>query len=88
VEFLRTAFEEIAAWVTEESDLNIPFDQLEFDVYDNPRGQPNCQGKTGYRGLVGLKLDLTAGVLPPVRREVIHPYSDRPEDGIWAKYYA
>ena len=32
-------------WVTEQSELNISADQLEFDIYDNPRGKPNCQGK-------------------------------------------
>ena len=31
-EFLRTAFEEVISWVTEQSGLNIPADQLEFDI--------------------------------------------------------
>ena len=38
-----------------------------------------------------VKLDLTADerlVLPSVRREVFHPYTDRPEGGIWANCYA
>jgi predicted nucleotidyltransferase component of viral defense system len=67
-EFLRTAFEEVSSWVTEQSGLNIPADQLEFDIYDNSRGHPNCQGKIAYRGPVSptsggwpkIKLDLTA----------------------------
>jgi Nucleotidyl transferase AbiEii toxin, Type IV TA system len=46
-EFLGTAFEEVIAWVTEQSGLNIPADQLEFDIYDNSRGRPNCQGRLG-----------------------------------------
>ena len=98
-EFLRPVFEEVVAWVTEQSGLNIPADQLEFDIYDNPRGRPNCQGKIAYRGPVSptsggwpkIKLDLTADerlVLPSVRREVFHPYTDRPEGGIWANCYA
>jgi len=98
-EFLRPVFEEVITWVTEQSGLNIPADQLEFDIYDNPRGRPNCQGKIAYRGPVSptsggwpkIKLDLTADerlVLPFVRREVFHPYSDRPEGGIWANCYA
>lgn len=97
-EFLRPVFEEVVAWVAEQSGLNIPTDQLEFDIYDNPRGRPNCQGKIAYRGPVSptsggwpkIKLDLTADerlVLHPVRREVFHPYSDRPEGGIWANCY-
>jgi predicted nucleotidyltransferase component of viral defense system len=44
-EFLRAAFEEVIAWVAEQSGLNLPADQLEFDIYNNPRGRPNCQGK-------------------------------------------
>jgi len=98
-EFLRRVFEEVVSWATDQSGLNIPADQLEFDIYDNPRGRPNCQGKIAYRGPVSptsggwpkIKLDLTADerlVLPSVRREVFHPYSDRPEGGIWANCYA
>jgi predicted nucleotidyltransferase component of viral defense system len=98
-EFLRTVFEEVVAWVTEQSGLNIPADQLEFEIYDNPRRRPNCEGKIAYRGPVSptsggwpkIKLDLTADerlILPSVRREVFHPYTDRPEGGIWANCYA
>jgi predicted nucleotidyltransferase component of viral defense system len=93
-EFLQTVFEQVVAWVTDQSGLNIPADQLEFDIYANPRGRPNCEAKIAYRGPVSptsggwpkIKLDLTADerlVLPSVRREVFHPYSDRPEGGIW-----
>ncbi len=98
-EFLRPVFEEVIAWVAEQSGLSIPADQLEFDVYNNDRGRPNCQGKIAYRGPISptsggwpkIKLDLTADerlVLPSVRREVFHPYTDRPEGGIWANCYA
>jgi len=78
-EFLQTVFEQVVAWVTDQSGLNIPADQLEFDIYANPRGRPNCEGKIAYRGPVSptsggwpkIKLDLTADeklVLPSVRR--------------------
>jgi len=98
-DFLRPVFEEVVAWVAEQSGLNIAADQLDFDIYGNPRGKPNCQAKIAYRGPVSptsggwpkIKLDLTADerlVLPSVRREVFHPYSDRPEGGIWANCYA
>jgi predicted nucleotidyltransferase component of viral defense system len=98
-EFLRPVFEEVIGWVTEQSGLNIPAGQIEFDIYENPRGRLNCQGKIAYRGPVSpgsggwpkVKLDLTADervVLPSVGREVFHPYSDRPEGGIWANCYA
>lgn len=98
-DFLRSVFEEVAKWVTEQSGLNISTEQLEFDLYENPRGRLNCQGKIAYRGPVSpttggwpkIKLDLTADerlVLPTVRREVFHPYTDRPDAGIWTNCYA
>jgi predicted nucleotidyltransferase component of viral defense system len=98
-DFLRSVFEGVIGWITEQSGLNIPADQTEFDIYKNPRGHLNCQGKIAYRGPVSptsggwpkIKLDLTADerlVLPSVRREVFHPYTDRPEGGIWANCYA
>lgn len=99
--FLRRAMGEVIAWVADESGLVLPTDQLSFDLYQNPRGRPSCQGKVGYRGPVSpasaaggwpkIKLDLTADerlVLPAVRREVFHPYSDRPEGGLWINCYA
>jgi predicted nucleotidyltransferase component of viral defense system len=97
--FLRPVLEEVAEWVTEQSGLTMPADQLAFDIYNNPRGRLSCQGKIGYRGPVSptsggwpkIKLDLTADeklVLPSVQREVFHPYSDRPEEGLQANCYA
>jgi len=97
--FLRRVFGEVIAWVADESGLVLPADQLSFDIYQNPRGRVSCQGKIGYRGPVSpsaggwpkIKLDLTADerlVLPAVRREVFHPYTDRPEDGLWINCYA
>ena len=98
---LRRALGEVLTWVAEESGLIVPADQLGFDLYANPRGRRSCQGKVGYRGPVSpssgsggwpkIKLDLTADeklVLPAVRREVFHPYSDRPQDGLWINCYA
>ena len=62
-EFLRRVFEEVVDWVTDQSGLNIPTDQLEFDIYDNPRGRPTCQGKIGYRGPVSP----TSGGWPKIK---------------------
>lgn len=98
-EFLRETLGEVVEWVAEQSGLNIPADQLSFDIYENPRGRRNCQGKIGYRGPASptgggwpkIKVDLSADerlVLPSVRREVFHPYTDRPDGGLWAKCYA
>jgi predicted nucleotidyltransferase component of viral defense system len=98
-EFLRPVFEEVVGWATEQSGLNISIDQIEFDIHENPRGRLSCQGKIAYRGPVSptsggwpkIKLDLTADerlVLPSVRRDVFHPYTDLPDEGIAANCYA
>ncbi len=99
--FLRRALGEVVEWVSDESGLTIPADQLSFDSYENPRGRKSCQGKVGYRGPVSptsgsggwpkIKLDLTADetlVLPSVRRSVFHPYTDIRESGMWINSYA
>lgn len=99
--FLRRVLAEVVEWVSDESGLAIPVDQLSFDIYTNPRGRLSCQGKVGYRGPISptsgsggwpkIKLDLTADealVMPAVRRAVFHPYSDGPEDGMWINSYA
>jgi predicted nucleotidyltransferase component of viral defense system len=100
-DFLRTSLEEVVAWVTDQCGLALPPERLSFDTYTNPRGRLSCQGKIAYRGPISpasnsggwpnIKLDLTADerlVLPPVRREVFHPYTDKPEEGIWINCYA
>ena len=97
--FLARSLGEVAEWVAAESGLNLPADEISLDIYENPRGRRSCQGKIAYRGPVSppgggwpkIKLDLTADerlVLAPVRQEVFHPYSDRPEDGIHIQCYA
>ncbi len=84
--FLLSTFETIAEWVYEHSGIEIPTDTLGFDIYDNPRGNPSCNGKLGYRGPIApggslprIKLDVTADealVLEPVEVPITHPYSD------------
>ena len=97
--FLQQTLSEVVAWVETESGLAMPANQLSFDVYTNPRGRISCQGKIGYRGPVSstsggwpkIKLDLTADeklVLAPVKQEVFHPYTDRPEGGFRINSYA
>jgi len=99
--FLRRVLGEVVEWVSDESGLTIPSEQLAFDIYENPRGRRSCQGKVGYRGPVSptsgsggwpkIKLDLTADealVLPSVKRAVFHPYTDSPEGGMWINSYA
>lgn len=99
--FLRSALGEVVAWISEQSGLAMPADQLVFDIYENPRGRVSCEARIGYRGPVSptaaaggwpkIRLDLTADerlVLAAVGRDVFHPYSDRPETGISILCYA
>ena len=97
--FLQRVLGDIANWVAEQSGLAMPAEQLGFDLYKNPRGRISCQGRVGYRGPVSpggggwpkIKLDLTADerlVLAAVQRQVFHPYSDRPDEGLWINCYA
>ncbi len=91
-EFLLATFAEIAGWIYDKSGIEIPADTIRFEIYENPRGKTSSQGRVGYRGPMQrrgdaprIKLDLTDDevlVLEPVMREVHHPYTDLPEEGI------
>lgn len=95
--FLAKLFQEVADWVYEQTGLVLPPEARKVDVYANPRGGKSAEGRIGYRGPLGragdaprIKLDLTDDervVLNPDRREVHHPYSDRPADGISVATY-
>lgn len=96
--FLGEVFEEIGEWVYEKCGIEMPADSQKFDIYDNPRGRKNCQGKISYRGPVSpttggwprIKLDLTADeniVLSPVHLPIFHPYSDAPDGDITVQTY-
>jgi predicted nucleotidyltransferase component of viral defense system len=97
--FLKRVFGEIGQWVYERTGIELPADKQDFDIYPNPRGSMQCEGKITYRGPVSpnsgglprIRLDLLADerlVLAPVRAAVFHPYSDEPEEGIFANCYA
>lgn len=96
--FLLEAFYQVAAWVYEATGIEIPQETIRFEVYENPRGKLSAQGRIGYRGpmqprgdLPRIKLDVTDDeimVLEPVSREVHHPYSDRPDEGVHAQCYS
>ena len=97
--FLSEVFGEIGEWVYEQCGVEMPADRQNFDIYDNSRGQKNCQGKISYRGPVSpttggwprIKLDLTADeriVLSPVHVPIFHPYSDAPDGDITVQTYA
>jgi len=96
-DFLIQCFEDISEWIYDASGIEIPKNLIRFDVYKNNRGGMSAQGRIGYSGplqprgdLPRIKLDLTFDeilVLDPAIREVHHPYSDCPDDGIQSKCY-
>jgi predicted nucleotidyltransferase component of viral defense system len=67
---------------------------LYFEVYQNKAGKTSVEGRIGYIGPLQrrgnparIKLDLTADellVTPVESREVHHPYSDKPSNGMRA----
>lgn len=97
-DFLSGLFEEIGEWVHEQTGLVLPPEARKFEVFTNPRGGTSAEGRVGYRGPLGragdaprVKLDLTDHerlVLPIDRREVHHPYSDKPAQGIQVSTYS
>ena len=99
VDFLVATFREIAAWVYEQTGIELPADKVYFEVFRNRRDRQAGQGRISYRGPIApssgdlprIKLDLTWDemlVLPPVDRPVSHAYSDAPEGGIMARCYS
>jgi predicted nucleotidyltransferase component of viral defense system len=97
-DFLKRSFSEICEKLYEDVGLQVPAEQLRFDVYRNSRGGLSCEGRLYYEGplqrarsLPRIKLDLTVDellVLPAIDRPVGHPYTDVPEGGISARCYA
>ncbi|MBW2647393.1 MAG: nucleotidyl transferase AbiEii/AbiGii toxin family protein [Deltaproteobacteria bacterium] len=96
-ELLVNCFKDISEWVYDAAGIEIPKNLIRFDVYENKRGGISAQGRIGYSGpmqprgdLPRIKLDLTTDevlVLDPVVREVHHPYSDLPDEGIQIRCY-
>ena len=97
-DFLINAFREVSEWVYENTGNEIPQDSIRFDIYTNPRGKISVQGRISYRGpmqargdLPRIKLDITDDeilVLDPVSREIHHPYSDKPDNGMHIPCYS
>jgi predicted nucleotidyltransferase component of viral defense system len=96
-EFLTDNFKKVADWIYQQTGIEIPLENINFELYENPRGKACVQGKISYRGplnphepLPRIKLDLTNDeifVLEPTKREVHHPYPDRSENGIFINCY-
>jgi len=97
--FLMRVFQEIAAWVYEQTGIEVPSNGMRFQIFRNHRGHPAAQGRIAYRGPISpargdlprIRFDLTADellVLPPAERRITHPYSDEPEGGLMVRCYA
>ncbi|MFZ5572888.1 MAG: nucleotidyl transferase AbiEii/AbiGii toxin family protein [Thermodesulfobacteriota bacterium] len=96
-EYLINSFKAIAEWIYNESGIEIPYNLIRFDVFENHRGGMAAQGRIAYRGPLQskgdpprIKLDLTNDeilVLDSVIRNVHHPYSDSPGNGIQMNCY-
>ena len=97
-EFLSRVLAAVVEWVYQNSGINVPAEELRVEVYTNRAGITGGQARVYFRNPLQhtrnspgrIKVDLTAHevlVREPVRREVIHPYSDRPTDGIHALTY-
>lgn len=96
--FLTATFTQVVQWIYDHSGIEFPMNAMRFEIYENPRGRHAVEGRIGYRGPMGrggdparVKLDLTDDevlVLEPVMREVHHPYSDKPPEGIHAQCYS
>lgn len=96
-DFLTKVFNDLSDGVYDKTGIEIPKDRIRVDIYDNPRGSKSATGKISYRGpmqksgdLPTIKFDLTADelvVLEPVARDVHHPYSDKPSEGMHVQCY-
>lgn len=96
-DYLTNVFQNIAEWVNETTGIEIPKNEISFEVFKNPRENLSVEGKISYKGplqptgtLPRIKLDLTTDeilALNPVSREVHHPYSDKPSTGIHIQCY-
>ncbi len=97
-EFLSRVLAEVADWVYQNAGINVPAEELRVEVYTNRAGITSGQARIYYRNPLQharnspgrIKVDLTIHEVlarEPVHREVLHPYSDRPADGIHALTY-
>lgn len=84
---LAGIFERIGERLGEQAGLQITIDDRSFRRRRNLRGNPTTEGRIAFRGpnappiLPKIKLDLTSDEVlahRPVRRQIVHPYSDQP----------
>lgn len=84
-EALQAIFGRVAVWLRDESGIELVVDDRSFVRRKNRRGNPTTMGRLAYRGpnpppsLPKVKIDITSDevlVGHPVRRPIVHPYSD------------
>lgn len=89
-EVLLPVFERIGEWLGEQAGIELVLGKGSFVRRKNQRGNPTTQGRVAFRGpsrppqLPKVRLDLTSDevvVDDPVRRPILHPYSDSPLPG-------
>jgi len=96
--FLINAFKEIADTLYEATGIEFSKDMFKFKILTKEKGKLSAQGQIHYngplrrkQGVASVKIDLTTDeivVLKSERMRVHHPYTDEPEEGIWAQCYA
>ena len=97
-DFLLKNFHKIADFIYEQTGIEFDKSQFKFKIIDKENGNKYAQGKIYFNGplrrknnYATIKLDLTNDevlVLKPVKKEVHHPYSDKPNSGISINCYA
>jgi len=96
VEEITEIVRSVCDWVSQESGIVIPPDQIEFKSAPNRRGTVTLRGKLGYRGPLQqptnpkVRFDLTTDELiscPPIYQSVHHPYSDCPSQQVSVRCY-
>ena len=94
---LIKAFKDVAHWIYDAIGIQIPEERIRIYPYKNPRGKTSTQCRIYYRGpmqpggdLPRIKIDLADDeivVFNPINRDVYHPYSDKPFNGIHIQAY-
>jgi predicted nucleotidyltransferase component of viral defense system len=87
---------DVCIWVSQESGIELPPDEIEFKSAPNRRGTVILRGKLAYRGPLQqptnpkIRFDLTTDeiiIRPPIFQPVNHPYSDCPSQQISVRCY-
>lgn len=97
-EYLLKRFKNITEKIYNESGIEFHENKFKFQIIPKENNKVAAQGKIHYTGplqrkgsIASIKLDLTTDeiiILNKEKKDVYHPYSDKPENGIYANCYA